>query len=384
MTQAAARGRATYERRTRQETKRELRSDFWLLLAVLALLTIGLLMVYSSTYTLGYFNYNDASYYLRRQSLWAALGLIAMTVIWRIDYRVWQKLSVPLMGLTVAMLIALLVLGGTQWGATRWLLGKSVQPSELAKLAVILYIAHWASSKGDRIRQMDVGLIPFGVLVGGICGLIILQPDYSTAFLIAITAAAMFFIAGADLLQFVVGGAIAMTTLVLVATRADYRIARLETFMDPFQNSSAGGYQITQALISLASGGMFGEGLGSSRGEVGVLPLGHSDVIFAILGQELGLVMGLVVLSLFLFFAYRGFRIGAEAPDGFGTVLASGITCWILFQAMINIAVVTNTIPFTGIPLPFISSGGSALVTALAGVGFLLSVSRAGPKESAT
>ena len=382
MTQAAAPGRATYERRTSQETKRELRSDLWLLLAVLALLTIGLVMVYSSTYTLGYFNYDDASYYLRRQSLWAALGLIAMTVVWRIDYRVWQKLSVPLMGLTVAMLLVLLVLGSTQWGATRWLLGKSVQPSELAKLAVILYIAHWASSKGDRIRQMDAGLIPFGVLVGGICGLIILQPDYSTAFLIAITAAAMFFIAGADLLQFVVGGTIAMTTLVLIATRADYRIARLEAFMDPFQDSTASGYQITQALISLASGGMFGEGLGSSRGEVGVLPLGHSDVIFAILGQELGLVMGLVVLGLFLFFAYRGFRIGAEAPDGFGTVLASGITCWILFQAMINIAVVTNTIPFTGIPLPFISSGGSALVTALAGVGFLLSVSRAGPKEA--
>lgn len=384
MTQAAAQGRATYERRTRQETKRELRSDFWLLLTVLALLTIGLLMVYSATYTLGYFNHDDASYYLRRQSLWAALGLIAMVVVWRIDYRAWQKFSVPLMGLTVAMLIVLLVLGGAQWGATRWLLGSSVQPSELAKLAVILYIAHWASSKGDRIRQMDAGLIPFGVLVGGICGLIILQPDYSTAFLIAITAAAMFFIAGADLLQFVVGGAISMTTLVLVATRADYRVARLEAFMDPFQDSTASGYQITQALISLASGGMFGEGLGSSRGEVGVLPLGHSDVIFAILGQELGLVMGLIVLGLFLFFAYRGFRIGAEAPDGFGTVLASGITCWILFQAMINIAVVTNTIPFTGIPLPFISSGGSALVTALAGVGFLLSVSRAEPKEAET
>lgn len=353
-----------------------LRSDYLLLLSVLALLTIGLLMVYSSTYALGYINYDDAAWYLRRQGMWALLGLASMLIVWRIDYRLWQRFSVPLMGVTILMLVLLLIFGRPGLGAQRWLLGRSVQPAELAKLTVVLYIAHWASSKGDRIRQLDAGLIPFGVIVGTICGLILLQPDYSTAILIAVTAAVMFFIAGADLAQFVIGGLIAMTTLVTIATRAEYRMDRIEAFLNPFEQSSSTGYQITQTLIALASGGVLGQGLGSSRGDLGVLPLGHSDSIFAILGQELGLVMGLVVLGLYLFFGYRGFRIGANAADGFGTVLACGITCWILLQAIMNVAVVTNTIPFTGIPLPFISVGGSSLVVGLTGVGFLLSVSR--------
>nr|WP_290667563.1 putative lipid II flippase FtsW [Ardenticatena sp.] len=362
--------------RARRALWQERRSDYVLLLSVFMLLAIGLLMVYSATYSLGYYNFGDSMFYLKRQALWALVGLGAMTVAWRIDYRVWQRYTIPFMATTLFMLVVLLVLGRSRFGATRWLLNGSVQPSEFAKLTVILYIAHWASSKGERIRDVRVGLIPFAVLLGIICGLILLQPDFSTSLLIGTTAGIMFFVAGADLKQFLSGGAIAVTTLYVIATRAGYRSARLQAFRDPFAYADSVGYQISQTLIALASGGIFGQGLGTSRGDVGILPAGHTDVIFAILGQEMGLVAGLLVLGLFLFFGYRGYRIAATAPDGFGALLACGITTWILLQAAVNVAVVTNTVPFTGIPLPFISFGGSALVTALAGVGLLLSVSR--------
>jgi len=304
------------------------------------------------------------------------VGLGVMTVAWRIDYRIWQRYTIPFMAATVFMLMILLVLGRSRFGANRWLLNGSVQPSELAKLTVILYIAHWASSKGERIRDVRVGLIPFAVLVGTVCGLILLQPDFSTSLLIGATAGIMFFVAGAELKQFVSGSAIAATTLYVIATRAGYRSARIQAFRDPFANADSVGYQISQTLIALASGGVLGQGLGTSRGDIGILPAGHTDVIFAILGQEMGLIAGLLVLGLFLFFGYRGYRIAATAPDGFGALLACGITTWILLQAALNVAVVTNTVPFTVIPLPFISFGGSALVTALTGVGLLLSVSR--------
>lgn len=280
-----------------------------------------------------------------------------------------------MMGGTIALLVVLLILDKSVFGASRWLFNGSIQPSEAAKVAVVIYIAHWASSKAERIRKLDAGLIPFGVLIGLICGLILLQPNFSTSVLIAMTAVAMFFIAGADLIQLLAAGLIGGATLVVVMTRAAYRMSRIQAFRAPLDNQTDSGYQISQVLLALARGGWTGEGLGSSRGNVPYLPAGHTDAIFALLGQELGLIACLVVLGLFLFFAARGFRIAASAPDGFGMLLASGVTCWLIFQAIVNVAVVTNTMPFTGVPLPFISFGGSALVTSLAGVGLLLSIS---------
>ncbi len=368
--------------RRRRATERRARSDYWLFLAVLGLLTIGLLMVYSATYTLGYLNYRDTTYFVRRQFVWALLGLVLLLLLWRFDYRIWQRYTVPLMGGTLAVLLLLLLMGQSVFGAQRWLFGNSVQPAEFAKVTVVLYIAHWASSKGESIRRLDTGLIPFSVLVGVVCGLILLQPDFSTALLIAFTAGVMFFVAGAELAQFVAAGLIALFTIITVTTRADYRVARIQAFLDPFGQADAAGYQITQTLIAMASGGLLGQGLGSSRGNVGVLPAGHTDVILAIVGQELGLVFTLLILALYLFVGYRGFRIGAHAPDAFGTILATGVTTLLLFQALLNVAVVTNTVPFTGITLPFISYGGSSLVTSLVSVGLLLSISRAEPIEN--
>ncbi len=337
-------------------------------------------MVYSATYALSYYNSDGltTTTFFTRQLTWTALGAFAMLVLWLIDYRHWKKWSLLIMGGTILMLVAMFFIGKASFGASRWLLaGGSVQPSEAAKLATIIYVAHWASSKEDRIRNLQAGLIPFIILVGVVCGLILVQPSFSTAFIVGIVATTMFFVAGADLTQLTVSGTAAAGLAYVVAKGAAYRLERFIVWRDPWALESEQGYQTTQVLYSLARGGLVGEGLGTSKGNVPALPAGHTDAILAIMGQELGLAICLFVLGLFLLLAHRGFRIAATAPDAFGTVLASGITCWLLYQALMNYAVVTNTIPPTGVPLPFISFGGSGLVTALAGVGILLNISRA-------
>lgn len=372
--------RAQRQQRRRQRGHERPGSDLWLLITVLALTTLGLLMVYSATYTLSYYNFDGVTnWYLLRQITWALVGLVALLIFWRLDYHYWQRWSTPLMGITVLLLLAIFFIGQSSFGATRWLIeGGSIQPAEAAKLATVIYVAHWASSKEERIRSVEVGLIPFGILIGSVCGLILMQPSFSTALLVGAVATTMFFVAGADWRQLLITGLAAAVGLYFIATGASYRMERLAAYQDPFTHEQDEGYQTAQVLYSLARGGLFGQGLGTSRGNVPALPAGHTDAILAIVGQELGLVSCLGVLGLFLFLGYRGFRIAAQAPDAFGTVLASGITCWLIYQALFNIAVVTNSVPPTGIPLPFISFGGSGLVTALAGSGLLLSISRGG------
>lgn len=359
-------------------------SDLWLLAAVIALCTLGLLMVYSATFTLSYINFgSDSSIYVKRQATWILVGCVALIVFWRIDYRLFKKFSTMIMAVTLLVLFAIFFIGNTAFGANRWLLaGGSIQPSEAAKIATIIYVAHWASSKEERIERVDMGLIPFGILIGTVCGLILMQPSFSTALLLGSVATTMFFIAGADLKQLLITGLAASVVLYLIAQGAAYRQDRIAAFQDPFGTQDSVGYQTSQVLYALARGGLTGEGLGTSHGNLPHLPAGHTDTILAIIGQELGLIACIMILFLFLFLAYRGFSIANNAPDSFGSVLASGITCWLLYQALFNIAVVTNSIPPTGIALPFISFGGSGMVTALAGIGMLLSISRAEAKEA--
>ena len=358
-------------------------SDLWLLAVVAALTTLGLLVVYSATYALSYFNFAGVTnWYLKRQVMWALIGVVALLVFWRIDYRRWQRWSTPLMGLSVLVLAAMFIVGQARFGASRWLLeGGSIQPSEAVKLITIIYVAHWASSKEDRIRSVEVGLVPFGIMVGLVCGLILMQPSFSVALLVGVVATTMFFIAGADFKQLAIAGTVALGIVYVLLTGASYRSERLEAYRDPFGTEMDAGYQTAQVLYSLARGGVLGQGLGTSKGNVPALPAGHTDAILAIIGQEMGLVTCLFVIGLFIFLGYRGFRIASNAPDGFGMVLASGLTCWFLYQALFNVAIVTNTVPPTGIPLPFIAFGGSGLVTALAGAGLLLSISRAAPPK---
>jgi cell division protein FtsW len=355
--------------------------DYLLLVIVAALLIIGLMMVYSATFDLAYKEYEQPTYFFIRQVLWATIGLVVILVMARIRYHNWRRFSILIMTGTLILLGAVLFVGSERFGAQRSLFQGSIQPSELCKLALIIYIAHWLSSKGDQIRRVTYGLIPFAILIGLVAALIILQPDFSTAVLIAATAVAMFFLAGADLLQLVVCFIVGSATFAFLITRAPYRLARLVAFLDPLGDSYGGGYQVRQTLIALGSGGINGLGLGASRQKFGYLYASHTDGIFAILGEELGLIGCLVVIGLFTALAYRGFKIALEAPDSFGTILASGITCCLIFQALINIAVVTATVPFTGIPLPFISFGGSSLVVSMAGIGLLLSVSRGEQQE---
>jgi cell division protein FtsW len=359
--------------RARFETSR---MDFVLLLTVAALLLIGLMMTYSTTFDWSYAETGNPFSRLLRQAMWVTLGLLVMAVLSRIDYIWWRRLAVPLMGMALALLILVLVFGSVRFGAQRTFLNGSVQPSEPAKLAIIVYIAAWLSSKGRKIRQMTYGLIPFAVLIGVIAGLIVLQPDFSTAVLIVLTAGAMFFIAGADLLQVGLGLLVSGGTFYLLIMNSLHGSKRLVDYFASLSDAGSVSYHVRQALVALGSGGLLGRGLGASYQKFGYLPAPHTDSVFAVLGEELGLLGCLVVVALFALLAQRGFKIALEAREPFGAVLAAGLTCWLMLQAFINVAVMTATIPFTGIPLPFLSVGGSAMVSSLGAVGLLLSVSR--------
>ncbi|MFN2114524.1 MAG: putative lipid II flippase FtsW [Anaerolineae bacterium] len=352
------------------------RGDAMLVTVVVGLLLVGIVAAYTSSYSIGDKFFGDGGYFLKRQLLWTLIGGGAFVVAAAIDYRVWRRYSVLIMAATLLMLIAILATGAARFGGQRWILGTgSVQPSELAKMAVVIYIADWRSSKRDDIRDVTLGLIPFAILMGIVCGLILLQPDFSTAVLVGAVAVAVFFTAGADLKQMVVSCAIAAVVLAGLIVQAPYRLERVRSFVDPTADPTGAGYQIMQTLDSIMRGGVTGVGLGAGQ-QKHVLPAAHTDAVFAVLGEELGLLGCLVVLALFALFAWRGFRVASGAPDRFGSLLAVGITCWILGQALINIAVVTAFMPFTGIPLPFISFGGSSLVTCMAASGLLVSISR--------
>ncbi len=365
---------------TRTRTGESSRPDYFLVAIVGALAVIGLLLVYSVSFGPNLQSGDDPFALVEKDALWLVIGLLVMVIAMRLDYHLLQRFAVPLMGFTVICLVLVLFLGQDVQGARRWFLGGSFQPGELAKIATVIYIATWVTSKGTKLRQILYGLVPFSILVGVVAGLIALEPNYSTALLIAFTAFAMFFIAGADALQFGLSGLIGTLTavgLLSQSPRAMDRVSLLWT--DVFKIPSDQVWQLEQTLLALASGGIFGKGLGTGGGQYGYVPLAHSDGIFAIWGEETGLIGTWLLVGLILLLAYRGFRIASKAPDDFGRVLAAGITFWITLQAFVNIGVVTQLLPFTGQPLPFISYGGSALVTALAGIGLLLSISRGKP-----
>jgi len=280
------------------------------------------------------------------------------------------------MGVTLASLILVLLVGERRYGAQRSFFNGSIQPGELAKLALVIYMAAWLSSKGEQIRNVTYGLVPFAVLIGVIAGLLVMQPDLSMAILIVLTALAMFFFAGADIFQLTMGSAVVAITFFALIKQIPYAQQRIDEYLQIWRNPRLVSYHIQQALIALGSGGMFGTGLGQSQQKMGYLPVPHTDSIFAVLGEEMGFFGCLVVITLFVLLAYRGFKIALNAPDAFAALLACGVTCWLTFQAMLNIAVISGLLPFTGVALPFISSGGSPMVVSLAGVGLLLSISR--------
>lgn len=352
--------------------------DAWLLISVLALLCIGNVMVYSaSSYAAARYQ-GDASYYFQRELMWTILGLIAMLVTMRVDYRQWRRISLVGMLVILPLLVIVLKFGVNVYGASRWIaVGSffSFEPSELTKLVLALYIADWLARKGKQVSTFLYGLAPFVILVGIVLGLVLLENDLGSAIIIAGFATAMFFTAGANIMQFLL--AIACGGLIfLKEALSSYRYYRVADFLHPFKDIMGINLQLYQALLALGSGGWFGLGLGASRQKTGYLPFPYTDSIFPVIGEELGFIGCALIVMLFLFLAFRGFRLARRTPDLYGALLATGITTWLILQAMINIGANTGTIPYTGVPLPFISFGGSSLVVSLAAVGVLLNISR--------
>jgi cell division protein FtsW len=296
----------------------------------------------------------------------------------RVDYRQWRRISLVGMLIILPLLVIVLKFGVNVYGASRWIaVGSffSFEPSELTKLVLALYIADWLARKGKQVSTFLYGLAPFVILVGIVLGLVLLENDLGSAIIIAGFATAMFFTAGANIMQFLL--AIACGGLIfLKEALSSYRYYRVADFLHPFKDIMGINLQLYQALLALGSGGWFGLGLGASRQKTGYLPFPYTDSIFPVIGEELGFIGCALIVILFLFLAFRGFRLARRTPDLYGALLATGITTWLILQAMINIGANTGTIPYTGVPLPFISFGGSSLVVSLAAVGVLLNISR--------
>ncbi|RLT42338.1 MAG: cell division protein FtsW [Chloroflexi bacterium] len=354
------------------------RYDWGLITIVTALLLFGIVMVFSASYPWAIRFQTTPFFYIARHLQWIAVGVVAMLAMASVPYTVWERWSVPLLAVGLVALVAVIVLGDDRFGAKRTLFEGSVQPSEPVKIIVLIYISTWLASKGSRIRDINYGLIPFGILMGIVAGLIVAQPNISTTILIVTTATIIFFLAGAETKQILFGGSIAIATFWLIVTRNDYAQKRVEALLQSIRNPlGSTEHQIFQASQALVTGGPLGAGLGNSLEKFpGNLPLSWSDNIFAIVGEELGLIGTLLVILLFVLFTYRGLRIASRTPDMFGSLLAVGITCLVALQAILHIAVVVAVAPPTGVTLPFISFGGSSMVTMLGATGILLSISR--------
>ena len=359
---------------------RKLKSDKLLFTATLALVCASLVMVYSASAVIGMEQYHQRpAYFLFKQMTFAIVGLALMPILMRVDYRHYRQPTViwSALGLLVFALVAVLF-GPRINGARRWfgVAGIGVQPSEFAKLVVIFYVAAILERRMDRINDLMYSLLPVGVAIGGIVGLIVLEPDLGTALAILLIVSAMVFAAGIHY-RYILGLAlVALPAASIVLMSADYRRRRMLVFLDPWQDPLGDGFQVIQSLIAIGTGGVFGRGLMAGVQKLFYLPYPHTDFIYSVIGEELGLAGTTVVLACFCVIAWRGLRTAMRAPDRFGAFLALGITAMITVQAFFNISVTLGLLPTKGIPLPFVSFGGSSLLVSLIGMGILLNVSQ--------
>jgi len=346
--------------------------------AVIILLSIGLVMVFSASSVMGINDFRDPYHYVKRQALWAVLGLVIMYVASRVDYHFYKVLALPALLVAIVLLILVLFIGENIGGSKRWIdLGFfNLQPSEIAKLAIVNFTAVYVANKREKIRSFFQGLLPILMILGLLFVLIMREPDFGTAMSMSFTVVIVLFAGGVHLGQMFGIGCLAIPAIYYLIKYEPYRMRRLLAFLDPWADPTGAGWNIIQSLTAIGSGGFFGLGLGNSRQKFSYLPEHHTDFIFAIMCEELGFIGGALVLILFFIVAWRGLRIALNAPDLYGTLLAIGLTSMIGFQAMLNIGVVTGSLPVTGITLPFISYGGSSLLISLASVGVLLNISR--------
>jgi cell division protein FtsW len=346
-----------------------------LVLVTLGLVAFGLVMVYSASSARALLSSDAPSYYLKRQAIYALMGLVALVVLSRLDFHRLRHVTDGLLGITFILLVAVLVIGTAVNGARRWIpIGfMNFQPSELAKLSLALWTAALLSR---RPAPQTLGELakPIGVVVGAACALILIEPDLGTAIAIAIMVSAILVVSGTRLRLLASAGGIGITLVLLAIWFEPYRRERIFSFLDPWHDPQGAGFQAVQSMIALGSGGVFGVGLGESVQKIYYLPEASTDMIFAIVGEELGLIGAAAVIAAFAVFAYAGFNIALRCRDPYGKRLAAGITALICGQAAVNVSAVMGLAPLTGIPLPFVSYGGSSLVVGLAAVGILLNI----------
>lgn len=361
------------------------RADYWILFLVVILSLFGLVMIGSSSALVAYERFNGAHnyYYVGLQAMRLVGGVAAMILFSSIDYRWWKDKSRFMLILTLVLLLAVFIpgLGETLKGASRWIhIGPFFfQPSELVKLTFILYLAAWMEK-----RVANISFLPLVLILGAIVVLIIKQPDMGTLSVVIAIAAAMFFTAGGSIFQMVIGSSLALTVFLALIRSSTYRWQRLMIFLNPSSETQGAGYHINQSLLAIGSGGLWGLGFGRSIQKYLYLPEPYTDSIFAIIAEELGFVRAMLVIIAFIILVWRGLKIAKEAPDIYGRLIATGVTVWIGIQAFINIGALSGLLPLTGVPLPFISYGGSSLIIIFIAVGILLNISKQshGHKES--
>jgi cell division protein FtsW len=346
-----------------------------LVLVTLGLVAFGLVMVYSASSGRAAVASGDPAYYLKRQGIYAAVGLVAFGLLARFDYRSLRRVAGPLLGASMFLLVCVLAIGSTVNGAKRWLTFGPVQlqPSELAKVALAIWIAAFLARKAPP-SSLGTLLRPIGLVTGVAAFLVLAEPDLGTAISFAIVAGAILLVSGTPLRTMLGSGSILIALVLLVSWIEPYRRARLFSFVDPWADPQHTGYQAVQAMIALGSGGVFGVGLGESVSKVNFLPEASTDMIYAVIGEELGLFGAALVILAFVLIGYAGFRIALSCRDPFGKRLAAGLTALICGQAAVNLGAVLGIAPLTGIPLPFVSYGGSSLIVSLAAVGILLNI----------
>ncbi len=354
--------------------------DYPLLAVTLILVFVGALVVSSASIVISDRNFGTIYYYSLRHGIYLALGLAVLFVASRVPYKVWRKLALTVMILTLVLmaLVFLPTIGLKHGGASRWLdLGVfSFQPSELLKIAMILYLAGWLSKKQQEAKDPARAFLPFIVILGVVSVFLAMQPDIGTLIVVAFTATILYFLGGGKIHQLASLGLLGAAAMYILVRLAPYRLARFSVFFDPNNDPGGAGYHIRQALIAIGSGGFWGRGFGQSLQKYNYLPEPIGDSIFAVTVEEFGFLGAMILVGLFVFFFWRSIAIARRAPDTFSKLVVAGIASGIAFQAFVNMGAISGLLPLTGIPLPFISYGGTALVTTLFGVGIILNISR--------
>jgi cell division protein FtsW len=359
---------------------RKLTPDLWLFGVVVALVAIGVVMVYSASAIVAADRFHDPLFFLKKQLFWALLGLGCLWSAMMLDYRRLERLVIPLLVASLVLLVLVLVppFGQEINGTRRWFRGGplSFQPVELAKFALVLYLASFLTRRQEAVTSFSQGLLPVFMVAGSMAGLTILQPDLGNSLALMILTMGLVYLAGARVSHLLAVCAAALPVVATLVIMKPYRWRRMIAFMNPYDDPQGSGFQIIQSFLALGSGGWLGLGLGESKQKLFYLPEPYTDFIFAIIGEELGLLGAVLILGLFAVLIWRGLRIGLRAPDAFGRYLALGLSLMLATQTLVNLGVVTGALPTKGLPLPFISFGGSALLMAMFSAGVLLNISQ--------